>query len=140
MSRITNTIASDLAAWFSGMSGVVASAVPVDTIPNTPYAVVAGPKGQLIPASWEQRTYRFTVHYLVARTTDESRTQTALNDALDDVIDHIRLQGITLGGVVTSALLSSFDTEKFYAIGTEQYQAIDFDFDIEVYAGETWIP
>jgi hypothetical protein len=104
------------------------SSVPVNTVPDTPYVYVGPPRIASTLGSWTILEYHFPLHYLLARLSgDEAVDQAAINDALDLVLAQFTL-GITLGiaGVV-SAEIKTGDTDKFYTIGTQQYQAVDLD-------------
>lgn len=128
MAGLTNQIATGLAAEVSSLTGIVArSATPVDTIPNAPFWYVGPPKLMSVAGSWEQRSYNFPLHLLVAMTDSSDRDQVAINDFLDLTLNAFRT-GITLSvATVVSAEIKAADTDKFYTLDTQEYQSIDFD-------------
>lgn len=141
MAGLTNQIATALAAEAQAVTGIAsASSVPVESVPNTPFIYIGPAKLTQIGGSWEEREYHFVMHLLIARVGSEDRDQVAIDDLLDLVLNAFR-NGITLGiaGVV-SALLVAADTDKFYTIGTMDYQSIDFDVSVTVMSGQTYTP
>lgn len=142
MAGQTNQIAVALAAIGGSVAGVNGSSpVPVDTIPSTPYFLVGPPKWTQVGGSWEVREYHYLCRLLIARLSTEDRDQTAINDLLD-LVDAAFRSGITLGGALTvaSTLILSANTDKFYAVGTQEYQSIDMDVQVIVMSGQTYTP
>jgi len=135
--QIGTALATKVAA-IAGMAG--ASATPVDSIPNTPYGVVGPPSGRLEPGNWETITAVYPLRIYIGRTSDAARTQTDANDFLDLFIAAMRA-GITLGiAGVSAALLSSWNTDRFYPIGGEDYQAVDATVTVEIDQPESYTP
>lgn len=132
MPGLTNQVAQALANAAANVSGILGSSpTPVSTIPGTPYVVVGAPKGTLAVGSWEIREYTFPLHYLVERVNDEALDQAVVNDAVDSFIAQFNT-GITLGGLVISAEIVSFDTDVFSKLGATDYQAITFSVQVTV--------
>jgi hypothetical protein len=122
---VTNELADAVAARggeIAGMRG--ASGKPVDTIPATPYFVVASNEGELLPGSWETLHYDFTTRCYLARTKDDKRTQTEVNDLLDEFIAAFR-RGVVASGLTCPAIVHHWDTETFDTVGEEEYQALE---------------
>lgn len=140
MAGLTNQLATALAAWGAGISGVVgASATPVSTIPGTPYITVNAPRVTITGGSWETVEYDFPFWYLLERTADEAVQQVQVNDALDLIVAAFR-SGISLGGLAVSAEGHTADTDKFAKLGATEYQVIEFHVTVTVMQPETYTP
>lgn len=133
MAGLHNTVATALATTVAGITGMSGcSPVPIDSLNATPWGVVGPPKGQLLqPGSWERFLLTFPLRVYLARVSSSDRDQVAINDFLDLFLVGFR-SGITLGGVVTEAIIKSWDTDRFYTIGGEDFQAIDFVIGVEL--------
>ena len=139
MAGLHNTIASQIATTVAGVTSVQAcSPTPVDSIPATPFGVVGPPKGQLFqPGSWERLLLQFPLRIYVSRIASADRDQTTTNDFLDNFLTAFRT-GITLGGNVQQCVIVSWDTDRFYTVNNEDYQAIDFVLSVEVERSATY--
>jgi len=123
-------------AAIGGMAGC--SATPVDSIPNTPYGVVGPPSGRLEQGNWETINAIYPLRIYIGRTSDAARTQTDANDFLDLFIAAMRV-GITLGiAGVSAALLDSWNSDRFYSVGGEDYQAVDASVRVEIDQPESY--
>lgn len=139
MAGLTNQIANAIGAQYAaiaGMSGV--SARPVDKIPATPFTVVGGPAGRIDqPGSWERTYWTVPVRVFVARVSADDLTQADVSDMLDLILVALRA-GITLGALVSQSVITTFDTDRFYTIGGEDYQAIDLVHTVELERSATY--
>jgi hypothetical protein len=124
---LTNQISTAIAAQAAGVAGMVGgSATPLDTIPNTPYAVVGPSSGRIDqPGSWERLYWTVPWRCYVARISNGALVQTDVNDLLDLILVTFRT-GITLGGLVSQSVIATWQTDRYYTVGIEDYQAIDF--------------
>jgi hypothetical protein len=67
----------------------------------------------------------------VARVKSADREQSTVNDTLDLFLTGWRT-GITLSALVTEAIIKSWDTDRFYSVNGEDWQAIDLVIGVEV--------
>lgn len=143
---IANAIASN-ATGLTGGSAIVnnmrgASAYPQTNLGPSPQTVVGPPSGRLTAGTWERIFLRFPVRVYVAKIRNASQAQFDTNEWVDTFISAYRGSGpnqISLGvpGVV-AALIESWETDKFYELQGEPYQAIDFVVAVEVDRPETY--
>lgn len=141
MAGQTNQIAAGLLIQVSTLTGIRGvSSTPVDSVTETPFFYVGGPKLVSIGGSWEQRMFSFPLHLVITRDADEGRDQQIINDWLDLCLNAFRT-GITLGvaGVV-SAEIRSGDTENFASYAGSNYQAILFDCLVTVMGPAAYTP
>lgn len=142
---LTNQIATGIATQAAAVSGGTAtvatmqgsSSEPVDGVPTTPYTIVGPPRGRMLSGSWEQLIYQFPMRCYLARLGSGSLTQHDVNEYLDNFLTAWRVN-LTIGGVVTEQHIVSWDTDKFYAVAGEDYQAIDFVVEVTVYRSATY--
>lgn len=141
MAGLHNLVANALAADAAAVAGVIgSSAVPVDSLPNTPFVVVGPPRGQITTGSWERLFIVFPMHLFYGRLSSADRDQVAINDLLDLFIAQFRT-GITMGvaGVV-EAVIASWDTNKEQDVAGESYQLIEFQVSVEVDRPASYTP
>ncbi len=133
MAGMHNQIATGLAALAASVTGMTGcSPVPVETIPNTPYGVIGPPKGSLLqPGSWERLLLQYPMRIYVCRVGTPDRDQVVVSDLVDLFLVTFRT-GIELGTIVTEAIIKTWDTDRFYTVGGEDYQAIDWLVGVEV--------
>lgn len=112
------------------------SAGPKANLPPVPYTVVGPPSGRQIPASSEEQLFiRYPMRCYVGKIRDGVQTQHDINEFLDAFLITFRNLGglgISISGQVTDVHIESWDTDKFYEVGGEAYQAIDFTVVAEV--------
>ena len=113
---------------------------PVSNIPPAPATIVGPPRGRIATASWEVVQITYPVRVYTAKIMKSSVTQHDVNEWVDAFIAAYRT-GITEGlsslGVM-EVIIESWDTDKFYEVGGEGYQAIDFVVDVEVLRTATY--
>lgn len=116
------------------------SAGPVSNLGPAPQTVVGPPKGRIVPGSWEVMELTYPVRVYTAKLRNASQTQHDVNEWLDAFIAAFRT-GITLSlsasGVMQS-VISTWDTDRFYEVGGEPYQAIDFEVTVTIAQAETY--
>ena len=133
MPGLHNLVATGLATTVAGIAGVSGcSPVPIENVNATPWGVIGPPKGQLLqPGGWERLLLQYPLRMYVARVSTPDRDQVAINDFLDLFLVAFR-SGITQTALITEAIIKSWDTDRFYTLGGEDYQAIDFVIAVEV--------
>ncbi len=122
-------IATQFATTLGAMSGLTggASATETDALPNTPCIVVLMPKGQTRTGSQQRTTIEQPFRLYISRVADEARTAALVQPWVNAVIAALApinsAQGPGYWAVITGI---DWDTDKYYAVGGEDYHAIDF--------------
>lgn len=130
-----NAIATWIASTAAGVSGMVgASSTPLDTIPNTPYAVVGDPKITIVPGSWERVHLAYPMRVYVGRMAGAGRDATTVRSLINGLIAAFRLGG-TESGTVASSLLTDLDTNLFEDLGGTSYRVMDGTVEVVVNSG-----
>lgn len=128
-----NTIAQNIAAVASSISGVRgASPWDVDTVPATPYVVVGMSRAQVIPGDRQVVNAQIPFRLYVERTADGARDAKGTNSYVNDFLTTFALDQ-SLGGAVTDATITAWDSDVFYAIGGATYAAVDFTLSVTVH-------
>ena len=113
---------------------------PASTVGGFPFTIIGPPKGRQVPASSETvLTARFPMRVYVAKVSSGLRAQFDINEWVD-AFRAAWVTGCTLGSLVTFSWIESWDTDRWYTIGGEDYQAIDFVAGIETEIHETYTP
>jgi hypothetical protein len=111
---------------------------PKASMPPAPITIIGPPTGRLTPGSSQEIYFiKYPMRVYVGRLRDSSQTMHDVNEWVDAFLIWYR-GGISLGGLVTQAVIESWDTDKFYEIGGEDYQAVDFVIACEVYNSTTY--
>lgn len=144
--QIASAIAADALTVVGGtasqstMRGSVAG--PTSNLGPAPQTVVGPPNGRITPGSWEVIEIKFPVRVYTAKLRNATQTQHDVNEWLDAFIAAYRT-GITFGlsalGVM-QVVIDSWNTDAFYEVGGEPYQAIDFTVSVYVASGQTYTP
>lgn len=132
-----NQIASALATSATSVVGGTAtittmrgsSPTPLSTLPAAPWTVIGPPKGQITPAMEEVLHITFPMRIYTGKLASDDRTQHDTNEWLDAFLLAYRT-GITLGGIVSEATIRTWNTDVFYEINGEPYQAVDFTVEV----------
>lgn len=113
---------------------------PSSNLPPAPVTVIGPPSGRLSAASWEVLDIRFPMRVYSAKLRSASQTQHDVNEWIDGFLTTYR-SGITLAlsslGVM-EAIIESWNSDAFYEINGEPYQAIDFVVLVQVARAETY--
>jgi hypothetical protein len=136
-SDIANAVATKVGA-VAGIRG--ASPRDPDTIPVTPWAVVALPRITIEAGSFETMFLEFPLRMYVARVSDGTRVTQAAYDTFDDVMAAL-WTGISYGMSaqgVAQGLLDEVDFDKFWEVGGEIYQGWEGTLTVTVAQGRTW--
>ena len=111
---------------------------PKSNIPPAPVTVIGPPKGRQIASSEEEHLFMlFPMRVYVGKIREAAQTQHDINEWVDAFLLSFR-NGISLGGLVTDAHIESWDTDKFYQVGDEGYQAVDFVISVELLRTATY--
>lgn len=139
MAGLSNQIAQAIANQAKAVAGIRwALPQPPDALPGTPCAIVGPPSGRLDqPGSWERLYWTYPLRVYVATTNDTAHTQADTNDLLDLFLIGFRT-GIGLTGLVAQSVITSWQTDRFYTIGAEEYQCIDFVVTVELERSATY--
>lgn len=114
------------------------SPAPLTNVPPAPVTIIGPPSGRLTPGSWEIMEVRFPMRIYTAKLRNSTQTQHDVNEWVDAFIATFRT-GITLGlAGVMQAVIESWNTDAFYEVQGEPYQAVDFVVAVVVAQGETY--
>lgn len=113
---------------------------PATNLPPAPVTVIGPPRGRQVPGSWEIAEIEFPMRVYMGKLRNATQTQHDVSEWVDGFRTYYRT-GITLGlsnlGVM-QAIISAWNTDVFYEVGGEPYQAIDFTVNVTVATGETY--
>lgn len=116
------------------------SAYPESNIQPAPLTIVGPATGRLTPGSSQEIFFlRFPMRFYTPRLRNNAQTMHDVYEYVDGFLTQFR-KVISFGGIDTEAVIESWDTDKFYSIGEEDYQAIDFVVKVEVYNNVTYTP
>ena len=138
---LTSDIAAAVATKVGAVSGIRGSSPrDPDTIPVTPWAVVALPRITISAGSWETMDIEFPLRMYAARVSDGARVTQVAYDTFDDVMAALRTgiqYGLSVQGVA-QGLLDDVEFDKFWEVGGEIYQGWEGTLTVTVAAGRTW--
>jgi hypothetical protein len=122
----TNAVCTAVAAKAAGIAGMRGtSALLPDTIPSSPWLIVGSHAAAYDAGPMDHIHYTFPLRCYVERAPDSARTQATVNDLVDAFVTAYR-NGLTLGGTVTEARITAWNTDLYAEVGSALYQVVEF--------------
>lgn len=138
----TNAVAVAVAAKAAGVAGIRGTSPrPPDKIPSSPWAIVGSHQAVNSGGNIGQRSIRYTfpVRVYVERTSDADRVAATINDLVDAFVVAYEA-GITLGGTVTQAQITAWNTDLYAEVADAEYQVIEFTLTVLVQEASGYTP